>query len=161
MAWDELDELDKHILYSLQRDARNTSSSDIAERAGVSSSTVRNRIKRLEERGIIRGYHLDVDYEVAGSQLYTLIVCDAPIPEREELARRALEIRGVVTVREVMTGEGNVHIGAVGVDGDDLSRIGRDLDDIGLDVVDEDLIRNEYTNPYQEFDIDRETADRE
>ena len=161
MTWDELDELDKHILYSLQRDARNTSSSDIAERAGVSSSTVRNRIKRLEERGIIHGYHLDVDYEVAGSQLYTLIVCNAPIPDREELAKRALEIRGVVTVREVMTGEGNVHIGAVGIDGDDLSRIGRDLDDIGLDVVDEDLIRNEYTNPYQEFDIDCETADRE
>ena len=159
MAWDDLDELDKHILYALQRDARNTSSSDIAERAGVSSSTVRNRIKRLEERGVIRGYHLDVDYEEAGSQLYTLIVCNAPIPEREELAKRALDVPGVVTVREVMTGEGNVHIGAVGIDGDDLSRIGRDLDDIGLEVVDEDLVRNEYANPYRAFDIDAETGD--
>lgn len=159
MAWDDLDELDKHILYALQRDSRNTSSSDIAERADVSSSTVRNRIKRLEERNVIRGYHLDVDYEEAGTQLYTLIVCNAPIPDREELAKRALEVRGVVTVREVMTGEGNVHIGAVGVDGDDLSRIGRDLDDIGLEVVDEDLIRNEYVNPYHDFDIDCEPDD--
>lgn len=159
MAWDDLDELDKYILYALQCDARTTSSSDIAERAGVSSSTVRNRIKRLEERGVIRGYHLDVDYEAAGSQLYTLIVCNAPIPKREQLAKRALDVSGVVTVREIMTGEGNVHIGAVGVDGDDLSRIGRDLDDIGLEVVDEDLVRSEYTNPYHEFNIDAETRD--
>jgi len=151
MTW-HLDELDRYIVYCLQDDARNTSSSDIAERMGVSSSTVRNRIHRLEEDGILTDYTASVDFEAAGSQLHTLIVCTAPIPQRNELAKEALDIEGVIDVREVMTGEGNVHVGIVGTDSNDLTRIGEELDEIGLEVNDEDLIRNEYTTPYQGFD---------
>lgn len=148
----DLDSVDRAIIHALQADARHTSSSTIAEEVGVSASTVRNRIGRLEEAGIVRGYHADVDYERAGYQLYTLIVCTAPIPEREELARTALDIEGVVSVREVMTGAENVHIGVVGTDGDDLSRIGRELNDLGFEIVDEDLIRNDFFHPYHGFD---------
>jgi DNA-binding Lrp family transcriptional regulator len=147
----ELDDLDRHIIFRLQQDARKTSASTIAEEKGVAASTVRNRINQLEEAGVIRGYVLDVDYERTGFQLHTLIVCSAAIPDREELSRRALEIDGVVAVREVMTGAENVHVEVVGSDGDDLSRIGRELDAIGLEVVDEDLIRNEYVHPYEGF----------
>ncbi|MFC5971163.1 Lrp/AsnC family transcriptional regulator [Halomarina salina] len=148
----DLDSIDRAIIHALQADARHTSSSAIAEDVGVSASTVRNRIGRLEETGIIRGYHADVDYELAGYQLHTLIVCTAPIPQREELARTALDIEGVVSVREVMTGAENVHIGVVGTDGDDLSRIGRELNDVGFEIVDEDLIRNDFANPYHGFE---------
>lgn len=146
------DELDRYSIYELQIEARHTSSSDIAEQLDVSPSTVRNRIARLEERGTIRGYHADVDYQDAGFRLYTLIVCTAPIPEREELAKAALEVAGVVEVQEVMTGEENVFVSVVGEDGDDLTRIGRDLSEIGLHVADEDIIRNHYTHPYHKFD---------
>ncbi|MFD1512933.1 Lrp/AsnC family transcriptional regulator [Halomarina rubra] len=152
MTETDLDDLDRTIIHALQAEARHTSSSDIAEKTDVSASTVRNRIARLEREGIIRGYHADVDYERAGYQLYTLIVCTAPIPEREQLARRALDIEGVVSVREVMTGTENVHIGVVGVDGDDLSQIGRELNDLGFEIVDEDLIRNDFFHPYHRFD---------
>ncbi|GAB3687551.1 hypothetical protein GCM10028857_20750 [Salinarchaeum chitinilyticum] len=148
---DGIDELDRAILYALQRDARGISSGTIAESAGVSASTVRNRIGRLEDRGILRGYHADVDYETVGYQLYTRIVCTAPVPRREELASAAVDVPGVVRVTEVMTGEGNVQVSAVGTDGDDLSRIGRDLDELGLEVVDEDVIRNEYTGAFDGF----------
>jgi DNA-binding Lrp family transcriptional regulator len=148
----DLDSVDRAIIHALQADGRHTSSSTIAEQVGVSASTVRNRIGRLEETGIIRGYHADVDYELAGYQLHTLIVCTAPIPAREELARAALDIEGVVSVREVMTGAENVHIGVVGTDGDDLTRIGRELSDLGFEIVDEDLIRNDFSNPYHGFE---------
>jgi hypothetical protein len=40
----------------------------------------------------------------------------------------------------------------VGADGDDLTRIGEDLDDLGLRVSDEDLIRNTHRRPYSRFD---------
>jgi DNA-binding Lrp family transcriptional regulator len=155
MTWN-LDELDKYIVYCLQEDARNVSSSTIAEEMGVSASTVRNHIHRLEQDGIITDYDARVDFEAAGSQLHTLIICTAPIPERGRLARKALEIEGVVDVREVMTGEENVHVGIVGTDSNDLSRIGKELDEIGLEVNDEDLIRAEYTTPYEGFDVTSE-----
>ena len=151
---EELDALDRRVLFHLQRDARRTSSGDIAADTGVSASTVRNRIAGLEQRDILRGYHADVDYERSGYQLYTLVVCTAPIPQREELAKAALDVPGVVEVREVMTGTANVHVDVVGEDGDDLSRIGRELDELGLDVVDEDLIRNRHTTPFRGFDAD-------
>jgi DNA-binding Lrp family transcriptional regulator len=151
MTSHDLDALDRRILYALQHEARHTSSSDIASSLDVSASTVRNRIQRLESSDVIRGYHADVDYEAAGYQLYTLIVCTAPIPEREALAAAAAEVPGVVEVQEVMTGEANVLVRAVGVDGDDLTRIGEELDDLGLRVSDEDLIRSTHHRPYSRF----------
>jgi len=147
----DLDELDRTILHALQSDARKLSTSTLAERMDVAASTVRTRIRALEDDGILTGYHAAVDYEAAGFQLHTLITCNAPIPERERLAREAVEVEGVVAVREVMTGTENVHVEVVGRDGDDLSRIGRELDELGLEVEDEDLIRNEYVHAYSGF----------
>jgi Lrp/AsnC family leucine-responsive transcriptional regulator len=153
----ELDSIDKHILYYLQQDARGTSSSDIAEKLDLSPSTVRTRLNKLESSGIVRGYHIDIDYDLAGYPLYTKIICTAPIPERDDLANAAREIRGVTAVREVMTGEQNVYVNAIGKDHDDLNRISEDLDALGLDVVDEELIRDEYVCPYHGFlDSDEE-----
>jgi len=39
----------------------------------------------------------------------------------------------------------------VGEDGDDLSRIGRELSAIGLQVSDEDVVRNRHLHPYHGF----------
>jgi len=151
MADRELDDLDRAILHALQDDARKMSTSTIADRMDVASSTVRTRIRNLEEAGVITGYHAEVDYEAADFQLHTLIVCTAPVPDRERLAQAALETEGVVAVREVMTGNENVHVEVVGRDGDDLSRIGRELDEIGFEIEDENIIRNEYVRPYSGF----------
>lgn len=147
----ELDKVDKQILYELQQDARTTSSSDIADELEISPSTVRNRIHRLEEGGVIRGYHIDIDYEKAGYPLFTKIICTAPISERDELAGEARDVSGVTAVREIMTGERNVYVNAIGENQDDLNRIGEELNEIGLRVVDEQLIRDEYYCPYRGF----------
>ncbi|KAB1188033.1 MULTISPECIES: Lrp/AsnC family transcriptional regulator [Haloferax] len=157
MATRELDDLDRRILYHLQLEARHTSSSDIADALDVSASTIRNRIQRLEADGVVRGYHADVDYETAGYQLFTQIVCTAPIPTRGTLAEAAADVDGVVEVQEVMTGEANVLVRAVGVDGDDLTRIGEELDELGLKVSDEDLIRSTHRSSYSRFGESDET----
>lgn len=153
----DLDAVDKQILYYLQQDARSTSSTDIGEKLGVSSSTVRTRLNKLEESGIIRGYHIDIDYDLAGYPLYTKIICTAPVPERDELANEARTIRGVTAVREIMTGERNVYVNAIGKDHDDLNRISTELDALGLGIVDEQLIRDEYVCPYHGF-LDEDDA---
>jgi len=147
----ELDSVDRSILYYLQQDARRTSSSDIAEKLGLSPSTVRTRLNKLEESGIIRGYHVDIDYDLAGYPLYTKIICTAPVAERDVLANRARKIRGVTAVREIMTGKRNVYVNAIGKTHDDLNRIAGELDGLGLDIVDEQIIRDEYVCPYHGF----------
>jgi Lrp/AsnC family transcriptional regulator, leucine-responsive regulatory protein len=155
----ELDELDCYIIYRLQKDILETSAAKIADDYGVSPSTVRTRIGHLEDDGIIRGSHLDIDYERAGYQLFTIIFCTAPIPERERLAQEVLTVPGVVSARELMTGEENIHVVAIGRNGDDLSRIGRDLSRLGLEIVEEELVHNEYTCPLHWFN--EETSELE
>jgi DNA-binding Lrp family transcriptional regulator len=147
----ELDSVDRHILYYLQQNARTTSSTDIGEKLGLASSTVRTRINKLEDTGIIRGYHIDIDYDLAGYPLYTKIACTASVPERDELANKARDVQGVTAVREIMTGERNVYVNAIGEDHDDLNRISEELDELGLRIIDEQLIRDEYVCPYHGF----------
>jgi len=55
-----LDEIDNQIVNLLIEDARLTYS-DIGEKVGLSRVAVKNRVSALEERGIIKGYHADVD----------------------------------------------------------------------------------------------------
>jgi len=57
-----LDEIDRRILHELMTDARNTSAPMIAEDLNVSAGTIRNRIERLEEEDVIRGYTAIVDF---------------------------------------------------------------------------------------------------
>lgn len=147
----EIDSVDRQILYYLQQDARGTSSSQIGEKLDLSASTIRTRVNKLEESGVIRGYHLDIDYDLAGYPLYTKIICTAPIPERGELADKVRDIHGVTAVREIMTGERNLYVNAIGQDHDDLNRISTELDSLGLTIVDEQLIRDEYVCPYHGF----------
>ena len=47
MASDELDNVDKGILYLLQQNARTNTTTTLGERVGVSSNTVGNRITKL------------------------------------------------------------------------------------------------------------------
>ncbi|WP_323674974.1 Lrp/AsnC family transcriptional regulator [Halorubellus sp. PRR65] len=147
----ELDSVDRRILYHLQQDARRTSSSDIGDRIGVSASTVRTRLNKLEESGIVRGYSVEIDYDLAGYPLYTKIICTAPVPERGDMTQRARDVRGVTAVREIMTGKRNVYVNAIGEDHDDLNRITERLDELGLEIVDEQLIRDEYVCQYHGF----------
>ncbi|WP_458185054.1 Lrp/AsnC family transcriptional regulator [Haladaptatus sp. NG-WS-4] len=151
MASYVLDDIDKGILYALQNDARATTTTEIANRFDVSASTVSNRIDQLESDGIITGYLATVDYERAGFPLNVVMVCTAPVAERNEIARRVLEIPGIVNVRELMAGEDNVRIEAVGASNDDLTRIATALPEMGLEHRDEILIRNQYFQPLQRF----------
>ncbi len=55
-----LDEIDRQILGLLQADAR-TSNAELARRVGMAPSGVLERVRKLEERGLIRGYEARLD----------------------------------------------------------------------------------------------------
>ena len=118
---------------------------------GVSASTVGKRIRRLEDRGVILGYRPEIDYERAGFPLRLLFICTATISEREALIERTLDLDGVVNVRELMTGERNVHVQVTGTTNDDITRIARTIDEMGYVITDEILMREEYTQPSVRF----------
>ena len=118
----------------------------------VSASTVGKRISQLEERGVIKGYRPDLDYEKAGFPLQVLFICTAGIADREALIKETLGINGVVNVRELMTGQENVHIEVIGTSNDDITRIAHELDRMGYTITDEILMRNEYNQPSIHFD---------
>jgi DNA-binding Lrp family transcriptional regulator len=163
MTLEGLDDLDRAIIGALQRDARHASSGDIAEAMGVSASTVRKRIQRLESEGIVTGYHATVDYERAGYPLEVLLFCTAPIPEREELAARALGVDGVVGIREIATGEENLLVTVVAENTDELTAAARRLVEFGLTIGEEELVRGDETVPFYRFtggedDEERPTA---
>lgn len=142
-----LDEVDRTVLYALQQDARNTTTRSIGERVGVTASTVSNRIARLEAEGTITNYIATLDYERMGFPIHVLIGCSAPVHKRESIARSALDIQGVVHVNELMVGEENIQIEAVGESHDDITNLVTVLSEKGVGITDEILIRNQYYQP--------------
>jgi Lrp/AsnC family leucine-responsive transcriptional regulator len=52
--------IDSQILKILQKNAR-TSNAEIARKVGLAPSAVFERVRKLEERGILRGFHAEVD----------------------------------------------------------------------------------------------------
>ena len=108
-------------------------------------------MEELEERGIIKGYSVDVDYKEAGLDLHFAFTCTASISKREDLARDILAIPGVIEVREFMTGQENIYLEALGTDAEDITRIAHEIDELGAEIHIEKLIRNDFSNPFGPF----------
>ena len=68
MRRSKLDRIDRRILRDLQADGRMTNV-DLAERAGISAPPCLRRVRRLEEAGVIRGYHADPDPQRLGWEI--------------------------------------------------------------------------------------------
>ncbi|AFO55490.1 MULTISPECIES: Lrp/AsnC family transcriptional regulator [unclassified Natrinema] len=151
MAEYELDAVDREILYALQEEARNLSSSEIADRTDASSSTVRKRIQRLESEGVIKGYSANIDYTKSGYPIRMLLFCTAPIPDRGAYIDDLLEISSVVSVQELITGEQNLLVTVVVENDRDVTPIAQQIADMGLTITDEVLVRSHRSTSFDEF----------
>lgn len=147
----KLDGVNKGILFLLQQDSRRMTTREMADRVGVSASTVQNRIEKMEDEGIIQGYYPKIDYEKAGLQLHIVFICHAPHPDREALAENAQNVSGVVTVQEVLDDRENLQIEAVGTNTDDIARVSDELSDLGLTVVNSNVLTNSHVQPFDHF----------
>ena len=56
----KLDRIDRKILHDLQEQGRMTNV-ELAERAGISAPPCLRRVRALEEAGVIKGYHAEID----------------------------------------------------------------------------------------------------
>jgi len=147
----EIDNIDRGILHLLQVDARNTTAKEIAEQIDVSPSTVRNRIDELENSGVITGYHPEIDYEAADLPLEMIFIITAPPTERGNVVDKLLDIKGVVDVRETLTGKQNIHVHVVGTNKSDITRLSDAIHDLDVDIESAEMVKQRYTQPFNHF----------
>ena len=103
MAFVDLDETDKAILRILLIDAR-TPYSRIARMLGLSEATVYLRVKKLKEKGVLRGFYADIDAFKIGFNVLAFVLIKADPKCYKEVLERLREIKNIVELYEV-TGE--------------------------------------------------------
>jgi Lrp/AsnC family transcriptional regulator, leucine-responsive regulatory protein len=89
-----LDAVNRRVLAELQRNPR-LPMTELGRRVGMSSPAVTERVRRLEEAGVIRGYRLDLDPAALGLPLTAYVrVRPNPgqLPKIAELARAIPEV---------------------------------------------------------------------
>jgi len=93
--------LDAHILSILQKNAR-VSNAEIARQVGLAPSAVFERIRKLEERGVIQGYSVRIDPHAVGLGLvaYTFVRSNDR-PGGIQTAEKLAEIPEVLEVHHV------------------------------------------------------------
>lgn len=79
----EIDKIERKILGIFLQDAR-IKLVELATKVGSTVEVVRNRIKRLEEKGIITGYTLGIDYEKLGLEFYKTFLYFDKLDDKNE-----------------------------------------------------------------------------
>jgi DNA-binding Lrp family transcriptional regulator len=79
-----LSELERAILRQLQENARRTNRA-IADAVHAAPSTSLERVRSLRERGVIRGYHAEVDLGQLGRDVQALIAARIRPPTRANI----------------------------------------------------------------------------
>ncbi|HEX4791199.1 MAG TPA: Lrp/AsnC family transcriptional regulator [Actinospica sp.] len=77
----DLDAIDSALLAFLQNDARRTNR-DLAKALGIAPSTCLERVRSLRRRGLVVGYHAQVDLAAIGRPLQALIAARVRPPNR-------------------------------------------------------------------------------
>ena len=118
---EELDRVNMRVLEELQRDPR-LSMSELGRRVGMSSPAVTERVRRLEEAGVIQGYRLELNPIALGLPITAYIRIRPNPGQLPRIAELAQQIPEVVECHRV-TGEDcfilKVHIPAI----DQLDRL--------------------------------------
>jgi Lrp/AsnC family leucine-responsive transcriptional regulator len=86
-----VEDTDRAIVRALTDDGR-LSYTDLAERVGLSVSAVHQRVRRLEQRGTIKGYTARVDWEALGLPLTAFVAVRPMDPSQPDDAPDRLAV---------------------------------------------------------------------
>lgn len=99
-----MDEIDRKIAIAVQQDGA-AGLSDLAKVSGLSVSATAERVKRLEERGVIRGWHAALDPAEVGCPLLAFVrVAVRPGHDEIGFRRAARKLEAVLECHQ-LTGE--------------------------------------------------------
>ena len=117
-----IDEMDRRILSLLQQDAR-LPNAEIARRVGMAPSATLERLRKLEERGVILGYEVRVDPRKIGLGLTAFISVKAQDKQGElDTGERLKQHPNVLEVHHI-AGEDCYLVKVRAVDTEDLGRL--------------------------------------
>lgn len=94
------------ILSILMEDARR-SVRDIARELGVAPATVHNRLKKLQQKGIIKGFMPIVNFSKLGYQVTAIIMISVEGQRLRDLENELKQIKNVIAIYDI-TGEFDV-----------------------------------------------------
>ena len=103
----EIDQTDLKLLGALQRNGRLTNV-DLSRIAGITAPPSLRRVRTLEENGVIRGYHADVDAKKLGFGVIAFAFVGLTSQADAELRTFTKLIRSWRTVREAFSLQGEV-----------------------------------------------------
>jgi Lrp/AsnC family leucine-responsive transcriptional regulator len=86
-----LDSVDRQIIGQLASDAR-ISFAELGRRVSLSSPAVAERVRRLEQAGVITGYRAEVDPRALGYQLTAIVRVKPAVRQLSKIAELAAEI---------------------------------------------------------------------
>jgi Lrp/AsnC family leucine-responsive transcriptional regulator len=96
-----IDEIDRKILTILQKNAR-IANTEIAKQVKMAPSAVLERLRKLEEKGIVKGYSVQLDANVLGSGLVAfMFVKSDDRPGEVKAAKILAEIPEVQEVHHI------------------------------------------------------------
>ncbi|MEF8808364.1 Lrp/AsnC family transcriptional regulator [Natronomonas sp.] len=147
----DLDRDDAAILHLLQSDARNITTGEISTRVGLASSTVAARINELEARGIITGYRPRIDYEKAGLDQHILLICKLAPKTDETVVEQISEVENVISVRQLLAEPARIHVELVAPTQERLEDVSNELDELGIEITNTELIEAVYGNVFNHF----------
>ncbi len=117
-----IDEIDAKLLNILQRDGR-TPNVELARQVGLAPSAVLERVRKLEERGVLRGYTALVDYAAVGVGLLAFVLVRSTEPTgTDHVAKLIAKAPEVLEVHNV-AGDDCYVVKVRARDTKDLSRI--------------------------------------
>jgi DNA-binding Lrp family transcriptional regulator len=103
-----VDETDRNILRLLQEDSRK-SFNKIAESLGIAVGTAYNRVKHLEDKGILKGYTVVLDPTKLGYGLTALILIQADGRYLPEVEKELAKLDEVISIYDI-TGDYDVAV---------------------------------------------------
>ena len=96
----KLDDLDRHLLKELEGDARQ-SFRDLAKKTGVSVVTVAQRVRKMEQDGVIKGYTGIINQEKLGYEITTITEVTVSKGKLVEVQERIAKLNSVCAVYDV------------------------------------------------------------
>lgn len=123
----KIDQKDREIITELINNSRQTVG-QLGKKLGMPPTTIHNRIKKLENDGIIRNYTADIDYKKLGRPVMAFVGItvnynvEGKKIKQPEIAKQIKKLEGVREVT-ILTGGLDIIVKVMAKDIDDLNEL--------------------------------------